>query len=92
MASFSALCLQAAKHGMAMLTAKIELEDDWLRAIVVAAIERRSDWWTLVPQDSVSQQPVTFRWAEYELLDWQAVQDGESCMPSSRPGSRWQAY
>ena len=55
-----------------MLHARVDLDDKYVRDIVLAAFERRSDAWTIDHASSV-----LYHWGEYERVDWDAVYAGE---------------
>ena len=54
-----------------MLGASVDLDDAYLRGLVLAAIERRQGCWALGPQAQA-----LYHWGEYERIDWGAVYAG----------------
>lgn len=73
----------ANNHTAAQLHASVDLDDDYLRQLVVEGLERRRPVWRVIA-DTGSGEDVTaaasvsdLHWGEYERMDWERIHAGD---------------
>ena len=57
-----------------MRQARVDLDDPWLRDLVLAGFQRRFGQWGIGTADAEA----LYHWGEYERIDWEAVYVGEA--------------